>query len=88
MLEPNTLLHQTESFLSQKGLVILEYLLQKGANPNVKNIMSFTPVHQIALCYGDPHPLIEQVAELLCKYGGDLSIRDRMQETPLCKFQN
>jgi len=58
-------------------LRIVEFLLEHGANPNMKNNYGSTPLHYAAM-YGYP-----EVVELLLEHGANPNIQNRYGYTPL-----
>jgi len=56
---------------------IVEYLLKKGANPNISNVKKESPLH-IAACFG-----YWEICRLLISYGAWIDAEDEAGDTPL-----
>lgn len=63
---------------------MVEFLLNNGADPNVRNEDGTTPLHIAAEC-GDPYVYIDRVkiADMLMKHGADPNAGDSHKQTPL-----
>lgn len=61
----------------QDDVVLVESLLQQGANPNIQNLESDAPLH-VAVSIDSV-----EIIKLLVKAGADIEIRNGMNQTPL-----
>ena len=72
-----------KSLVVDRDIEILKLLLDRGANPNIKDAMGRTPLHWIGLIGGVNAAYRTQVLDLLMKYGADLNVQDNNGDTPL-----
>ena len=72
--EGDTALHWV---VREKTYAMLNYLLQKGCNPNIANEDGETPLH-LAACLGE-----DLSADCLLRYGANSTLLDSNGQTPL-----
>ncbi|GFR18340.1 uncharacterized protein TNCT_13501 [Trichonephila clavata] len=76
-----TLLHIAIECRAMPCISMVQYLLNKGADPNIQDSpCSSTPLHEAVVAAGDKN---QEVVELLLERGADPNIADSCGQTPL-----